>query len=108
MTEELYRELAWLPRPAEDFTKRCRALRDATGSVGREVRALAAFGLDENKLARLANSIGTVMQRPGGMDPLLPFRLGIISNATSHFMVPALVATAARYGFALEPTLGST
>jgi FkbH-like protein len=34
--------------------------------------------------------------------PLVPFRLGIISNATSHFLVPALEATAARHGIALE------
>jgi FkbH-like protein len=102
MSEKLYTELEWLPRPPEDFAKRCRALRDATGEVGREVRALASFGLDENKLARLANSIEAVRSRPEGLRPLMPFRLGILSNATSHFMVPALVATAARYGIALE------
>jgi FkbH-like protein len=34
--------------------------------------------------------------------PLVPFRLGVISNSTSHFIVPALVGTAARHGIALE------
>jgi len=102
MSERLYTELEWLPRPPEDFSKRCRALRETAGEVGREVRALASFGLDENKLARLANSIEAVRGRPDGLRPLTPFRLGIVSNATSHFMVPALIATAARYGIALE------
>jgi FkbH-like protein len=102
MSESLYAELEWLPRPPEDFSKRCRELRETTGEVGREVRALAAFGLDENKLTRLASSIESVRGRAGGLLPLTPFRLGIISNATSHFLVPALVATAARYGIALE------
>jgi FkbH-like protein len=102
MSEKLYTELEWLPRPPEDFSTRCRALREATGEVGREMRALASYGLDENKLTRLANSIEAVRDRPEGLRPLTPFRLGILSNATSHFMVPALTATAPRYGIALE------
>jgi FkbH-like protein len=102
MSETLYTELQWLPRPPEDFSKRCRALREATQEAGREVRALASFGLDENKLVRLANTIDALRVRPERLQPLIPFRLGILSNATSHFMAPALIATAARYGIALE------
>ena len=107
MTEKLYSELEWLPRPPEDFAKRCRALRETTGEVGREARALASFGLDENKLSRLANAIEAVRNRPEALRPLTPFRLGIISNSTSHFMVPALIATAARYGIALDCVEGN-
>jgi FkbH-like protein len=102
VSETLYTELEWLPRPPEDFSKRCRALRETAGEAGREVRALASYALDENKLTRLANSIEALRSRPDGLRPLAPFRLGIVSNATSHFMVPALIATAARYGIALE------
>jgi FkbH-like protein len=104
MSEQLYTELQWLPRPPEDFSKRCRAVREAAaaGEVGREIRALASFALDENKLVKLANSIEALRSTPERLQPLVPFRLGIISNATSHFMVPALSATAARYGIALE------
>jgi FkbH-like protein len=102
MSESLYTELEWLPRPPDDFAARCRALRGVAGEVGGEVRALASFGLDENKLGRLANSIEAVRSRSDALRPLTPFRLGIVSNATAHFMVPALVATAARYGIALE------
>jgi FkbH-like protein len=102
MSETLYTELEWLPRAPEDFAKRCRALRETSGAVGPEVRALASFALDENKLLRLANSIDVLRIRPDGLLPLVPFKLGIVSNATSHFMVPALIATAARHGMALE------
>src|SRR5580704_10338359 len=102
MSEQLYTELQWLPRPPEDFSKRCRALRETGAEVGREIRALASFALDENKLVKLANSIESLRPTPDYLRPLIPFRLGIISNATSHFMVPALTATAARYGIALE------
>ena len=58
MSEQLYTELQWLPRPPEDFSKRCRALRETAGETGREIRALASYALDENKLVKLANSIG--------------------------------------------------
>lgn len=102
MSEQLYTELQWLPRPPENFSKRCRAVRETVGEVGREIRALASFALDENKLVKLANSIESLRSTPAYFQPLIPFRLGIISNATSHFMVPALTATAARYGIALE------
>jgi FkbH-like protein len=102
MSEQLYTELQWLPRAPEDFSKRCRALRESAGEAGREIRALASFALDENKLVKLANSIDSLRSTPDYLRPLIPFRLGIISNATSHFMVPALTATAARYGIALE------
>jgi FkbH-like protein len=102
MSEQLYTELRWLPRPPEDFSRRCRAVRDAAGDAGREIRALASFALDENKLVKLANSIEAIRTTPESLQPLIPFRLGIISNATSHFMVPALTATAARFGIALE------
>jgi len=102
MSEQLYTELQWLLQPPEDFSKRCRALRETAEGAGREIRALASFALDENKLVKLANSIESLRSTPGQLSPLVPFRLGIISNATSHFMVPALTATAARYGIALE------
>jgi FkbH-like protein len=102
MSENLYTELEWLPRPPEDFSTRCRTLREAAGEVGRDVRALASFALDENKLTRLANAIDALRGRQDALRPLVPFRLAILSNATSHFLVPALVATAARHGIALE------
>ena len=42
MSESLYTELQWLPRPPEDFAKRCRALREAAGEEAVCERAIGA------------------------------------------------------------------
>lgn len=36
------------------------------------------------------------------MEPSTPFRLELLGNATLDFIIPSLVATAARYGIGLE------
>src|SRR5271154_5171510 len=102
MSAKLYAELAWLPRPPEDFTTQCRGVLGTEGSLGLHIQALARHALDENQLIRLARLIAKAREKQLSLSPLVPFRLGIISNATSHFIVPALVASAARHGIALE------
>ena len=102
MTDDLYTRLAWLPSKPEDFTARCRALLGDESDLGRRLQALANFALDENALNRLAKVIGKARDAGRSLAPLTPFRLGLLSNTTSHFLVPALVATAARHGIALE------
>jgi FkbH-like protein len=102
MSAELYAELAWLPRAPEDFAGRCRGVFATEGSLGLHIQALARHGLDENQLSRLAKLIVDARGQHLSLSPLVPFRLGIISNATSHFIVPALIASAARHGIALE------
>ena len=98
----LYAELAWLPRPPEDFHARCRLLSEREGDLGLGIQALARYALDENQLIRLAKLIGEAREQRRSLSPLVPFRLGILSNATSRLIVPALVASAARHGIALE------
>jgi FkbH-like protein len=100
----LHARLAWLPAVPADFSQRCRALTDAEGAepLGKRVRALANYALDENQLNRLAKQIGRCAAQGLSLAPLVPFRLGIVSNSTTHFLVPPLVATAARFGIALE------
>lgn len=102
MNGELFSQLSWLPTPPDDFHARCKSLLEARGPQGRSVRALASLALDENKLDALAKVVDALRGRPGALGPLAPFKLGIASNATTHFLVPALVATAARHGIALE------
>ncbi len=98
----LHAGLAWLP-PPEDFVAQCRSLDEDTAvSLGRRVQALARHGLDENQLHRLARAIARARERGRSLAPLAPFRLGLISNATTHLLAPALVATAARHGIALD------
>lgn len=101
MSEGLYRGLCWLPRPPPDFNSRCRALANSELECGRQIQALASHALDDNQLNRLAKVIST-LRASVGLKPLTPFRLGVLSNSTADFLVPVMVATAARHGIALE------
>jgi len=95
--------LPWLPPPPDDFGALCRSLdTDGAAPLGSRIRALASHALDENGLTRLARAIGRAIDQGRLFAPLTPFRLGVISNATTHLLVPALVASASRHGFALE------
>jgi FkbH-like protein len=98
----LYAELQWLPRPPKDYPERLKSLGSSTGPLGNELRALASNGLDLNQLTRLANAIGRLRADGKSLSPLIPFRLAVLSNSTIDMMVPALVASSARHGVALE------
>ena len=102
----LYSELRWLPRASGEFSGKLKALGSAAGPVGRELQALALSSLDMNQLTKLAKAIAKARSnsQPGinTLDPLVPFRLALLSNSTIDFIVPALVATAARHGIALD------
>jgi FkbH-like protein len=102
MSSSLYENLGWLPRAPEDFTARCRALAGASADFGRQVQGLAGYSLDENQLNRLAKVIGKARERRLSLAPLVPFRLGLLSNSTTDFILPALEASAARHGIDLE------
>jgi FkbH-like protein len=98
----LYTELQWLPPTPADFTERLEALRNSTAPSGREIRSLALHGLNLNQLTKLARVIEQARASGESLEPLQPFRLAILSNATTDLIVPALVASAARRGIALE------
>jgi FkbH-like protein len=95
-------ELSWLPRPPADFRQQVRALADQAGDLGRPLRALASYALNENQSTSLAKAVGVARAAGRSFAPLTPFRLGLLGNGTLDFMIPALVASAARYGFLLE------
>jgi FkbH-like protein len=98
----LYAELQWLPRAPQDFSERVKALGSSSQPLGREIQALALHGLDMNQLTRLAKAMSKALSREESLDPLVPFRLAVLSNSTIDLVVPALVASAARHGVALE------
>jgi len=98
----LYSELQWLQRPPEEFSERLRALANSTVPLGRELQSLASYALDLNQLTKLAKAIAKARSAGRSLDPLVPFRLALLSNSTTDFIVPALVASAARHGIALE------
>jgi FkbH-like protein len=97
-----YSELQWLPRAPRDFSQKVKDLGSSVGPVGRELQSLASHALDLNQLTKLANAIGKARSQEKSMEPLTPFRLAVLSNSTMDLIVPALVASAARRGVALE------
>jgi FkbH-like protein len=102
MSPSIYAELSWLSQPPVDYNARCRRLLDDQGDLGGAVRSLANHRLDENQLFRLSRAIAKAKGAHRSLNPLSPFRLGLVSNATTDFLVPAIAATAARHGIAVE------
>jgi len=98
----LHTELQWLLPAPKDFSDRVKALDNSPGPLGRELQTLAQHGLNLNQLTRLAKAIARAKTNGKSLDPLVPFRLAVLSNSTIDLMVPALVASAARRGVALE------
>jgi FkbH-like protein len=102
MSQRLYRDMTWLPPAPSDFRKQCRGVLEATSDLGVCLQRLAAHALDGNHLNHLAEVVERARAFGRSLAPLTPFRLGVISNGTSHFIVQALIATAPRHGIALE------
>ncbi len=98
----LYTELGWLPRVPADFAVRLKAAARSSDPVGAEFMALALHALDLNQLTKLAKALGKLSSTGRSLHPLAPFRLAVLSNSTIDLVVPALVASAARHGIALE------
>jgi FkbH-like protein len=93
--------LPWLlPAPA-DFRQRCGDVDKAAGARGRALQLLASYELNENQLHRLARSVRAAIESDAEA-PLGLITLGIVSNATTDFIVPALEGSAARYNIALR------
>lgn len=100
--KSLYSELQWLLRPPEDFSARLKELPRTPGSLGLTLQSLAQPALDLNQLTRLARAIEKSRGEGKSLEPLTPFRLAVLSNSNIDLVVPALVASAARHGIALE------
>lgn len=98
MSQNIYTDLTWLPRTPEDFSARVKA-----SSTLQQLQALANYALNENQLNRLAKQFIALKETA----PLTAFTLGVIGNATTHFIVPAIQATALRYGIALNVAEGN-
>ena len=98
----LYSELQWLPRVPQGFSEGLKVLGSSPGPLGRELQALAMHAMDLNQLTKLAKAMGKARSEGKPLNPLTPFRLAVLSNSTIDLIVPALVASAARYGVALE------
>lgn len=98
----LYAELQWLPRAPREFSEKLKALGNSGELLGSELRSFALHALDLNQLTKLAKAIGKAHSDGKSLDPLVPFRLAVLSNSTIDMIAPAVVASAARHGIALE------
>src|SRR3984885_16387082 len=98
----LFTELRWLPTVPENFGILLKALETSSGPIGRNIQFLATHRLDLNQLTRLARAIGKAKSEGKQLEPLVQFKLAVVSNSTIDLIVPARVASAARYGIALD------
>jgi len=98
---QLYSQLQWLRRPPQDVSQMLRDVKDSC-CPGSAFQLLASYALDLNQQTKLARAIGRAGQEGRSLEPLEPFRLALLSNATMDMIVPALVASAARHGIDLE------
>jgi FkbH-like protein len=102
MSVELYTNLQWLPAAPAEFKAQCAELQVGEGPKGDALRQLAGHSLDVNQLSRLARSAKALREKNVSLAPLTPFRLGLVSNATTDFLEAALVASALRHGLDVE------
>ena len=101
MTGSIYRDLAWLPRKPAQFGRLCREALEASAGVGDRIRSLALHALDIIALDQLATTIKRAKDRGDCLEPLIPFTIEVMSNATTRLLSGPLIATAARHGIAL-------
>src|SRR5579871_4492830 len=97
----LFTTLQWLPQPPVDFNQQLKsaAAQESFDALG--LQFLAQHALDINQLTRLARLKARLAARTASLQPLVPFKLAILSNSTIDLLVPALVATALRHGIDL-------
>ncbi|CAM8380200.1 HAD-IIIC family phosphatase [Candidatus Methylopumilus planktonicus] len=99
----IYESLGWLLQAPEDFSSRLRYASSVDDLI-----ELAKFSLDENQLRRLSIKFQSLQSNQemktnnDFLSPLIPMKIGIISNATTKLATPALVGTALRFGIALD------
>jgi FkbH-like protein len=86
----------------EGFTGKLKEIDGATEPLGNLLQALALPALDINQLTKLAKALDRLRAGSKSLSPLVPFKLAILSNSTTDMIVPALVASALRYGIALD------
>jgi FkbH-like protein len=98
----IYSDLSWLPAAPPTLGAELRALDGTHAAPGKELQRLASYALDLNQLSKLAK-VATKLRADGGsLDPLIPFRLALLSNSTADMIAPAIVASALRHGIDLQ------
>jgi FkbH-like protein len=95
-------DLPWLPRLSASFRAELQSIEQHTSTDwGQRLRAAATQFLGLNQAIAITKSLDRLRARAPSPS-LAAFRLGLVSNATTDFFQPLLVASALRYGIALE------
>ncbi|MGH6948277.1 MAG: HAD-IIIC family phosphatase [Kiloniellales bacterium] len=104
-------QLPWLPEPPADFRQQCKSLDGAPDELAQRLSELAGYRLDTDRLFALDKAATRLL--PYGaqeaLQALQPFRLALLSNATTSAIAPAVAATGLRYGLhveVIEPAFG--
>jgi len=95
--------MPWLRPAPDDFRACCDAADGMGGARGAALRQLAEHELNERQLVRLARSLRAA-RAAAAEAPLAHFALGVVSNATTDFIVPAFEGTGVRHGFSMAVT----
>lgn len=93
----MFEKLSWLEDAPSDF-----ATRLGLASTGTQLRALAQYALDDNQLRKLAKKYKKLHDENRNLEPLIYMNIGLIGNATTQLLVPALQGSALRHGIALN------
>ncbi|MBF0194404.1 MAG: HAD family hydrolase [Magnetococcales bacterium] len=91
----------WLPATPDDFRNQCQKVRQSNGDSASDLYRLAQFALTNNQLNSLAYAFADVQKNSQTSQFLKPFCLGLVSSATTSLFVPALIASALRFGISL-------
>ena len=101
MSTKFYTELGWLPAPAAEFRKVLKTWPEKNDPAG-FLRFLATHSLNIDQLGSLARQLDRARDAGVRFEQLVPYTLGILSNATTEHITPALRATALRHGVLLD------
>jgi len=96
MTNNIFEHLSWLLEAPTDFSRGV-----STATTGVELRELAKFSLDENQLSKLCKRLSYLELNKFDLRPLVSVNIGIVSNANTKLIAPALIGSALRFGISL-------
>ena len=96
MINNIYENLSWLPQADMNFSKNV-----SVAKTGTELKALANFSLDDNQLNKLSKRLCVLQAERYSLAPLTQINIGIISNATTKLITPAITGSALRFGICL-------
>ncbi len=97
-----FADLPWLPSAPSDFSARCRAAITTAEPVGQTLHHLAQHATRPTQALAFRRALDKARASGADLAPLLPFKLGILSNATMDFIADEIPLAAARHGVAVE------